>query len=63
MSGLQRHTADISQKMDENFWRVEHSLGQLAEDVVGLKKQRSVTERTYENFRKTQTTSCTGWRD
>ena len=38
MNDLQRHAADIGQKMDENLGRLVHTLGQLIEDTVGLKK-------------------------
>ena len=37
MSGLQSYIAGISQKMDDNFGRLDRTLGQLLEDVVGLK--------------------------
>ena len=37
MSGVQRRTADISQKIDENLGRLDHTVGQLTEDGVGLK--------------------------
>ena len=37
MDGLQMHSANISQKMEENFGRLDHTLGQLTEDVVRLK--------------------------
>ena len=38
MNGLQKHAADIGQKMDENLGRLDHTLGQLIGDIVGLKK-------------------------
>ena len=37
MSSLQNYTAGISQKMDDNFGHLDRTLGQLLEDVVGLK--------------------------
>ena len=37
MGSLQSYTAGISQKMDDNFGRLDRTLGQLLEDVVGLK--------------------------
>ena len=37
MSGVQRRTTDISQKIDDNLGRLDHTVGQLTEDVVGLK--------------------------
>ena len=37
IGNLQSYTAGISQKMDDNFGRLDRTLGQLLEDVVGLK--------------------------
>ena len=37
MGSLQSYTAGISQKMDDDFGRLDRTLGQLLEDVVGLK--------------------------
>ena len=37
MSGVQRRTTDISKKIDDNLGRLDHTVGQLTEDVVGLK--------------------------
>ena len=38
MNGLHRHAADIGQKMDKSLGRLDHTLGQLIQDIVGLKK-------------------------
>ena len=38
MNGLQKRATDIGQKMDKNLGCLDHTLGQLTEDTVGLKK-------------------------
>ena len=53
MSGVQRRTADISQKIDEKLGRLDHTVGQLTEDGVGLKTAVSRTWNTNGSCRKT----------